>query len=101
MNALMMTDSILMDSENSMIHFTGIYKALGHKKTDVKLLETEPRIASVVKKIKGGSLKIQGTWLPYTIAMEISKRVAWKIRYELIPIYGPDFPEVRIPSLRY
>lgn len=35
--------SKMVDSENSMVHFTGVWKALGHQKADVvRLIESEP-----------------------------------------------------------
>lgn len=46
-----------------MVHFTGIWKALGHTKADVvKLVESDPTIAPFLRKVRGGYLKIQGTW---------------------------------------
>jgi hypothetical protein len=46
-----------------MVHFTGIWKALGHTKADVvKLVESDPTIAPYLRKVRGGYLKIQGTW---------------------------------------
>lgn len=85
---------IMVDSENSMVHFTGVWKALGHQKADVvRLIESEPAVAGVVRKVRGGYLKIQGTWLPYEIAEQLAKRVAWTIRHDLVPLFGPDFPD--------
>ncbi|KAI5477471.1 hypothetical protein MNV49_006317 [Pseudohyphozyma bogoriensis] len=90
--------TIMIDTETGMVHFTGIWKALGHTKMDaVKLIESQPAsvapVAGVVRKVRGGFLKIQGTWLPYEIAHQLAKRVAWNIRHELVPIFGPDFAE--------
>lgn len=43
------------------VHFTGIWKALGNSKSDiVKMVDSNPELK--VKKIRGGFLKIQGTW---------------------------------------
>lgn len=43
------------------VHFTGIWKALGNSKADiVKMVDSNPELK--VKKIRGGFLKIQGTW---------------------------------------
>lgn len=48
---------------SGMVHFTGIWKALGHTKADVvKLVESDPTIAPYLRKVRGGYLKIQGTW---------------------------------------
>lgn len=43
------------------VHFTGIWKSLGNSKADiVKMVDSNPELK--VKKIRGGFLKIQGTW---------------------------------------
>ncbi|MBW0493843.1 hypothetical protein O181_033558 [Austropuccinia psidii MF-1] len=85
---------IMIDCETGMVHFTGIWKALGHTKADVvKLVESDPTIAPHLRKVRGGYLKIQGTWLPFETAQTLARRVAWQVRYDLIPLFGPDFPD--------
>jgi hypothetical protein len=43
------------------VHFTGIWKAMGNSKSDiVKLVDSNPELGT--KKIRGGFLRIQGTW---------------------------------------
>lgn len=82
---------ILIDSETSFVHFTGIWKALGKPKADiVKLIESQPSIAGSIRKIRGGYLKIQGTWLPFEIARTLARRVAYEIRHEVR--YKPVVP---------
>ncbi|OAV93753.1 hypothetical protein PTTG_06235 [Puccinia triticina 1-1 BBBD Race 1] len=85
---------IMIDCETGMVHFTGIWKALGHTKADVvKLVESDPTIAPYLRKVRGGYLKIQGTWLPFDTAKTLARRVAWQIRYDLVPLFGPEFPD--------
>ncbi|KAI8450902.1 hypothetical protein BY996DRAFT_6416940 [Phakopsora pachyrhizi] len=85
---------IMIDCETGMVHFTGIWKALGHTKADVvKLVESDPTIAPYLRKVRGGYLKIQGTWLPFETAQTLARRVAWQVRYDLIPLFGPEFPD--------
>lgn len=85
---------IMIDCETGMVHFTGIWKALGHTKADVvKLVESDPTIAPYLRKVRGGYLKIQGTWLPFETARTLARRVAWQVRYDLIPLFGPEFPD--------
>lgn len=84
----------MIDCETGMVHFTGIWKALGHTKADVvKLVESDPTIAPYLRKVRGGYLKIQGTWLPFDTARTLARRVAWQVRYDLIPLFGPEFPD--------
>ncbi|KNZ62225.1 hypothetical protein VP01_1299g1 [Puccinia sorghi] len=95
---------IMIDCETGMllgmVHFTGIWKALGHTKADVvKLVESDPTIAPYLRKVRGGYLKIQGTWLPFETAQTLARRVAWQIRYDLIPLFGPEFPDARFGQL--
>ncbi|KAF9790327.1 transcription regulator HTH, apses-type DNA-binding domain-containing protein [Thelephora terrestris] len=85
---------IMMDMDDGYILWTGIWKALGHSKADiVKFLESEPEVAPLIRRIRGGYLKIQGTWMPFEIAERLSRRVAWDIRYDLVPLFGPSFPD--------
>ncbi|MBM6387884.1 MAG: hypothetical protein JSY10_28625 [Paenibacillus sp.] len=82
---------IMWDRETGYVHFTGIWKALGNSKSDiVKMVDSNPELGT--KKIRGGFLRIQGTWIPYDYAHLLCKRTAWHIRKELIPIFGQKFP---------
>ena len=33
----------------------------------VKFLESEPEVAPLIRRIRGGYLKIQGTWMPFEV----------------------------------
>ncbi|GMG55975.1 unnamed protein product [Ambrosiozyma monospora] len=44
-----------------------------------------------VRRVRGGFLKIQGTWIPYAIAKQLASKFCYKIRYALIPLFGEDF----------
>ncbi|PWN51223.1 DNA-binding domain of Mlu1-box binding protein MBP1, partial [Violaceomyces palustris] len=81
--------TIMIDRETSYVRFTGIWQALGHTKADVvRLLEASPELEPVVRKIRGGFLKIQGTWLPFDVALNLSRRTAFNIRDALVPLFG-------------
>ncbi|CEP15588.1 hypothetical protein [Parasitella parasitica] len=81
---------IMWDRESGYVHFTGIWKALGNSKADiVKMVDSNPELK--VKKIRGGFLKIQGTWIPYEYAYILCKRTAWMIRKDLVALFGPGF----------
>ncbi|KAI8394033.1 transcription regulator HTH, apses-type DNA-binding domain-containing protein, partial [Radiomyces spectabilis] len=78
---------IMWDRESGYVHFTGIWKSLGNSKSDiVKMVDSNPELK--VKKIRGGFLKIQGTWIPYEFAYILCKRTAWNVRKDLVPIFG-------------
>ncbi|KAI7907816.1 transcription regulator HTH, apses-type DNA-binding domain-containing protein [Cokeromyces recurvatus] len=82
---------VMWDRETGYVHFTGIWKILGNTKTDiVKIMDANPNLKT--KKIRGGFLQIQGTWVPYKEAHLLCKRNAWNVRNELIPIFGQSFP---------
>lgn len=84
---------IMLDMDDGYVLWTGIWKALGNSKADiVKMVESQPDLASKLRRVRGGYLKIQGTWMPYEIALRLARRVAWPIRHELIPLFGPTFP---------
>ncbi|SCV00939.1 LAME_0G12970g1_1 [Lachancea meyersii CBS 8951] len=46
----------------------------------------------LMKRIRGGYIKIQGTWLPFELTKAICVRFCFPIRYLLVPIFGPEFP---------
>lgn len=84
---------IMMDIDDGYILWTGIWKALGNSKADiVKMIDSQPDLAPVIRRVRGGYLKIQGTWMPYEVALRLSRRVAWPIREDLVPLFGPTFP---------
>ncbi|KAH7906948.1 hypothetical protein BJ138DRAFT_1129539 [Hygrophoropsis aurantiaca] len=85
---------IMMDIDDGYILWTGIWKALGNSKADiVKMIDSQPDLAPVIRRVRGGYLKIQGTWMPYEVALRLSRRVAWPIRDDLVPLFGPTFPD--------
>ncbi|CEJ01485.1 hypothetical protein RMCBS344292_15510 [Rhizopus microsporus] len=82
---------ILWDSENGLVHFTGIWKALGNSKADiVKIVDGNPGLQ--VKKVRGGCLTIQGTWMPFESAKELCMKNTWALRFDLVPLFGNSFP---------
>ncbi|TEB31587.1 hypothetical protein FA13DRAFT_1732420 [Coprinellus micaceus] len=83
----------MMDIDDGYILWTGIWKALGNSKADiVKMIDSQPDLAPLIRRVRGGYLKIQGTWMPYEVALKLSRRVAWNIRHDLVPLFGPTFP---------
>ncbi|KAI9456785.1 transcription regulator HTH, apses-type DNA-binding domain-containing protein [Russula earlei] len=74
---------IMMDVDDGYILWTGIWKA-----DIVKMIESQPDLASQIRRVRGGYLKIQGTWMPYEVALRLSRRVAWPIRHDLVPLFG-------------
>ncbi|CEI94105.1 hypothetical protein RMCBS344292_08326 [Rhizopus microsporus] len=83
--------TILWDSENGFVHFTGIWKALGNSKASiVKIIAENPDLQ--VKKVRGGCLTIQGTWMPYESARALCVKNAWALRFDLVSVFGKSFP---------
>ncbi|KAF8704628.1 hypothetical protein RHS03_05839, partial [Rhizoctonia solani] len=79
---------IMMDTDDGYVLWTGIWKA-----DIVKILESQPDLASKLRRVRGGYLKMQGTWMARDVALELARRVAWNIRYDLVPLFGPSFPD--------
>lgn len=85
---------IIWDYYTGYVHLTGLWKAIGHSKADiVKLLDNSPDLEPVIRRVRGGFLKIQGTWVPFEIARALASRTCYFIRYALIPIFGEAFPD--------
>ncbi|ORY07622.1 DNA-binding domain of Mlu1-box binding protein MBP1, partial [Basidiobolus meristosporus CBS 931.73] len=80
---------ILWDRETGYVYWTGIWKAMGREKSEIaKLVDSNPELSREVKKIRGGFLKIQGTWLPFDQAYELARKTCWYIRDDLVPVFG-------------
>lgn len=47
----------------------------------------------LVKRGKGGFIRIQGIWLPRELARPLCILFAFPIRYLLVPVFGSEFPE--------
>ncbi|KAK9477641.1 hypothetical protein V1514DRAFT_333458 [Lipomyces japonicus] len=85
---------IMWDYYSGYVHLTGLWKAIGNTKADiVKLVDNSPDLEPVIRRVRGGFLKIQGTWLPFDIAKTLASRTCYHIRYALIPLFGTQFPE--------
>ncbi|KAJ3514144.1 hypothetical protein NMY22_g14839 [Coprinellus aureogranulatus] len=85
---------IMMDIDDGLIMSVfPTLSALGNSKADiVKMIDSQPDLAPLIRRVRGGYLKIQGTWMPYEVALKLSRRVAWNIRHDLVPLFGPTFP---------
>lgn len=59
----------------------------------VKLLESTPKeLHASIKRVRGGFLKIQGTWVPHALCRRLARRFCYYIRFQLVPLFGADFP---------
>lgn len=38
----------------------------------VKMIDSQPDLAPVIRRVRGGYLKIQGTWMPYEVSISAS-----------------------------
>ena len=86
--------TIMWDYHSGYVHLTGIWKALGNSKADIlRLIDTHPELDGVIRRIRGGYLKVQGTWMPFDLAQKVALRTCFAIRYELTPIFGAAFPD--------
>lgn len=84
----------MWDYTSGFVHLTGIWKALGNSKADiVRLVENHPELEGVIRRIRGGFLKIQGTWVPFELCKRLALRTCYTIRHALISVFGPDFPD--------
>ncbi|EDO16723.1 hypothetical protein Kpol_1003p28 [Vanderwaltozyma polyspora DSM 70294] len=54
---------------------------------------TNLTIYDLIQRIRGGYIKIQGTWLPWEISRILCIRFCYPIRFLLVPLFGPDFPK--------
>lgn len=85
---------VMWDYYTGYVHLTGLWKAIGNNKADiVKLIDNSPDLEPMIRRVRGGFLKIQGTWVPFQVAQALAARTCFHIRYALIPVFGKEFPE--------
>lgn len=48
------------------LHLTYICKSTADI---VKMIDSQPDLAPVIRRVRGGYLKIQGTWMPYEVSL--------------------------------
>jgi len=94
---------VMWDSECGYVNWTSIRKAMGWSKRGegrniMKEMENVEKTAKDIRKIRGGILKIQGTWIPYDDAYEAAKEYCYSIRYELTQIFGEQFAKEARPK---
>lgn len=46
------------------------------------MIESQPDLASKLRRVRGGYLKIQGTWMPYEIALRLARRYILFLRFK-------------------
>lgn len=104
---------VIWDYETGYVHLTGLWRAALHEQAQqqnkngvvvvkpnakadiVKLLESTPKaLHGYITRVRGGFLKIQGTWMPFDLCKRLARRFCYYIRFRLVPIFGPDFPEL-------
>ncbi|SGZ50353.1 CIC11C00000005252 [Sungouiella intermedia] len=102
---------VIWDHDTGYVHLTGLWRAalqeralqknsdgMHHVKANakadiVKLLELTPKsLHPYIKRVRGGFLKIQGTWVPFHLCRKLAVRFCYYIRYKLVPIFGAEFP---------
>jgi len=42
----------------------------------VKMIDSQPDLAALIRRVRGGYLKIQGTWMPYEVSTSLVSVVA-------------------------
>jgi hypothetical protein len=85
---------VIWDYYTGYVHLTGLWKAIGNAKADiVRLVDNSPDLEPVIRRVRGGFLKIQGTWVPFPVARALASRTCYHIRFALIPVFGPSFPD--------
>ncbi|KAH3685615.1 hypothetical protein WICPIJ_003415 [Wickerhamomyces pijperi] len=91
---------VIWDYHHGLVFFTGLYKICneGEKWDYLKIIDKySVNNMSSVKRIRGGYLKIQGTWIPYKLAYEMASRFCYKYRYQLTPLFGEKFASDCVP----
>ncbi|KAK7956839.1 uncharacterized protein PG986_006061 [Apiospora aurea] len=68
------------------------------KTTPAKMLNMNPGLKEITHSITGGSIMAQGYWMPFNCAQAVCATFCYRIAGALIPIFGPGFPSMCIPT---
>ncbi|KAJ3891228.1 transcription regulator HTH, apses-type DNA-binding domain-containing protein [Lentinula edodes] len=83
---------LMMNKYDGYILWSALWKAIGNCSVDAdETFKMYPFITQAVRNIEDGLSAIQGAWLPYNIARNLALGIAWNIKEDLIPFFGPDF----------
>ena len=58
----------------------------------VKIIDSQPDLAPQLRRVRGGYLKIQGTWMPYEIALRLARRSV-VFAFHLVGYHLPANPQ--------
>ncbi|KAG8953276.1 hypothetical protein FRC04_002686 [Tulasnella sp. 424] len=86
---------MMMDMDDGFVLWTSICKALGKSKADItRMIESDQELQQPnrLRRVKGGFLRVQGTWIPHSNAKALARKIAWEIKDDLVPFFGQDFP---------
>ncbi|KAF4554281.1 Hypothetical protein D9617_4g000340 [Elsinoe fawcettii] len=90
--------AIMWDHETGLVRTAGIFKPLGHLKSVPKsALECSTGLLDIAANVNGGRVDIQGFWVPFDAAFELSTKFAYDIRAVLYPLFGPAILRQCIP----
>ena len=42
----------------------------------VKMIDSQPDLAPLIRRVRGGYLKIQGTWMPYEVIITLGQQLS-------------------------
>ncbi|PSK54765.1 hypothetical protein B9Z65_3854 [Elsinoe australis] len=91
--------SIMWDHETGLVRTAGIFKPLGHVKSAPKTaLECSEGLLKIAANVNGGRVDIQGYWVPFEAAFELSTKFAYEIRAVLYPLFGPAILHKCLPK---
>lgn len=57
-----------------------------------RAIDKSPGLAALCPSVTGGSIAAQGYYVPYEAARAMATTFAWRIRFALVPLFGPSFP---------
>src|SRR5436305_11163138 len=84
----------MWDYNIGLVRITPFFKSCNFSKTTpAKMLSQNPGLKPLTHSITGGALAAQGYWMPYDAARAVAATFCYRIRWALVPIFGPNFVE--------
>ncbi|ORX56933.1 hypothetical protein DM01DRAFT_233733, partial [Hesseltinella vesiculosa] len=78
---------IMWDRETKDVHLPGLWHLFKLPKHAMAGF-LKINMAMKYKRFHGGSLNIQGTWIPWMMARQLCVQMGWPVREALVPMLG-------------
>ncbi|KAI8059325.1 hypothetical protein BC940DRAFT_282000 [Gongronella butleri] len=83
---------IIWDRQTREVRLHGLWEILGLKTIDMRAF-LKKSMPSGCRRVHGGVVDIQGFWVPFRVARQLSVQCGWDVKERLLPLFGREFEQ--------